>query len=91
MVLFITTNVIEHLDKALVRPGRIDRMLNLTYCDGHQITEFIKRFYPGDTWDCFGPEFEGKFTPARIQELLIETSSAKEFYERLCHELSLLQ
>ncbi|XP_037044396.1 mitochondrial chaperone BCS1-like [Bradysia coprophila] len=45
-IVFMTTNQIEKLDSALIRPGRIDMRQLIDYPDEHQITAFFRRFYP---------------------------------------------
>ncbi|KAG4080291.1 hypothetical protein HA402_010783 [Bradysia odoriphaga] len=44
-IVFMTTNHIERLDKALIRPGRIDFKQEIKCCSQHQIEEMFKRFY----------------------------------------------
>jgi len=45
-LLFATTNHIEKLDQALVRPGRIDRKLEVSYADRDQLRRIFRRFFP---------------------------------------------
>jgi len=86
LLLIITTNHIVHLDEALIRSGRIDRKWEFTYCDNHQIAGLILRFYP--EWEAPLPaDYSGKFTPAQIQEMLIETNSVDEFLNKLHKEV----
>lgn len=42
----MTTNRIEKLDSALIRPGRIDMRQLINYPDEKQIIAFFKKFYP---------------------------------------------
>lgn len=44
-MLFMTTNHIERLDDALLRPGRIDLKLELGYVDEDIFRQFMERFY----------------------------------------------
>jgi len=46
-IIFMTTNRIEKLDSALIRPGRIDMRQLINYPDEQQIVTFFKKFYPG--------------------------------------------
>ena len=47
-ILFVmTSNVIENLDPALLRPGRIDYKLYLGKADDRQKIELYQRFFPG--------------------------------------------
>lgn len=45
-ILFMTTNHIDMLDSALIRPGRIDMRQFIDYPDEQQILDFFKKFYP---------------------------------------------
>jgi len=47
-ILFLTTNHIDRLDEALVRPGRIDMTVRLGNATAYQISALWDRFY-GDT------------------------------------------
>lgn len=45
-IVFMTTNHIDKLDAALIRPGRIDMKQLIDYPDENQVTTFFKQFYP---------------------------------------------
>ncbi|XP_049850860.1 mitochondrial chaperone BCS1-like isoform X2 [Schistocerca gregaria] len=45
-VLFMTTNHIDVLDSALLRPGRVDVISELGLADRHQIRQIFASFYP---------------------------------------------
>jgi chaperone BCS1 len=45
-ILFATTNHPERLDPALVRPGRIDRKVEIGLADRDQIRRIFRRFFP---------------------------------------------
>jgi len=45
VVLIMTTNLIDHLDPALIRPGRIDRVLHIDYPTSADITKYLELFY----------------------------------------------
>lgn len=45
-IVFMTTNQIEKLDSALIRPGRIDLRQLIDYPDEKQIVAFFNKFYP---------------------------------------------
>merc|ERR1719167_1748442 len=47
-ILFMTTNYVERLDPALVRPGRVDLIQYIGYCSRAQIKEMFIKFYPQD-------------------------------------------
>lgn len=44
-LLFMTTNHIERLNSALIRPGRVDYRLELTYADRYQTKQLFINFY----------------------------------------------
>ncbi|GHV06816.1 hypothetical protein FACS189485_15980 [Spirochaetia bacterium] len=44
-VLFLTTNHIEVLDKAFIRPGRIDLLVDISYASVEAFKDFVKVFY----------------------------------------------
>jgi len=48
-IVFMTTNYIERLDPALIRPGRVDFIDLIDYCTRSQLREMYRRFYPADS------------------------------------------
>ena len=74
-VLFLTTNHVERLDAALVRPGRVDMTIRLGEATRWQAAMLWDRFY-GDFDDC--ESFKGAFL-RRLEELgVIESDQAEE-------------
>ncbi|CAG5127058.1 unnamed protein product [Candidula unifasciata] len=47
-ILFMTTNYIERLDKALIRPGRVDVKELIDYASEYQLHVMFRRFYPDE-------------------------------------------
>ncbi|VDM18607.1 unnamed protein product [Hydatigera taeniaeformis] len=45
-ILFMTTNYVDHLDPALVRPGRVDFKAEVGLCTEDQLARMFSRFYP---------------------------------------------
>ena len=50
-IMILTTNYPEKLDKALIRDGRIDYKLDLTYLDKYQTFNMYKSFFNNDNND----------------------------------------
>ncbi|XP_055354744.1 mitochondrial chaperone BCS1-like [Paramacrobiotus metropolitanus] len=48
-IIFMTTNYIERLDSALIRPGRIDRRQLFDFASEYQVEMMLRRFYPACT------------------------------------------
>lgn len=55
-IVFMTTNYIERLDQALLRPGRVDVKEFITYATADQAYQAFKHFYP-DTSNNHAQEF----------------------------------
>lgn len=73
-IVFMTTNYLERLDQALIRPGRVDMKEYVGYCDQAQIELMFLRFYKGDQAPDFAKTFAQKVleknrtvSPAQIQ------------------------
>lgn len=80
VIFFITTNKIEDLDQALLRPGRIDKIVTVGYCSVEQQKAMIKRFYDQETEEFFLREKQ--ISNAELQELLISTDSFESFTQQ---------
>lgn len=67
-ILIITTNYINQLDTALIRPGRIDMKVNFTKCTHKMCVDIIEHFYNKKIKkDFVFPEL--KYSPAELLEL----------------------
>ncbi|XP_059583513.1 mitochondrial chaperone BCS1 isoform X2 [Alligator mississippiensis] len=49
-IVFMTTNHVDRLDPALVRPGRVDLKQYVGPCSRWQLTHMFQRFYPEQSW-----------------------------------------
>jgi len=73
-IVVMTTNHVEHLDPALIRPGRIDTKLLLGYMAPSDIAEMLQHYFQVDLTDLQKKRIEGAaalgnltLTPAQIE------------------------
>ena len=71
-ILIITTNRPEKLDKALIRPGRIDINIKVGYCDLSMIVDMIRFFYEKPDFKLGRFSYNRKLTPAELQKILLD-------------------
>lgn len=67
-IVIMTTNHIEKLDPAIVRPGRIDHIIDFDLCDEYQFANMFK-YYTGQCYQDIDPDFkfqEGKYTTSHV-------------------------
>ena len=70
-ILVMTSNYPEKLDKALIRPGRIDINLRVGYCDIAMIKEIYKFFYNKEI-DLDYIVLKNDITPAQLNKILLD-------------------
>ncbi len=75
-VIIMTSNYPGRLDKALIRPGRIDIMCEFRRCNHEMVVEFIEKFYDveltRDEIEAIRSMDEDRLTPAELTKLLFE-------------------
>jgi len=75
-IVVMTTNHIEKLDSALIRPGRIDLICEFKKCTNQSIIEFIEMFYDielnEENKNLIRSLDEYKITPAEMTKLMFE-------------------
>jgi ATP-dependent 26S proteasome regulatory subunit len=68
-ILIMTSNYPEKLDRALVRPGRIDVKIEFSYASREFILEMLNKFYEESySLDEIPAELDSVFTPAEVME-----------------------
>lgn len=80
-IVFLTTNHLDRLDRALIRPGRIDLVIELGNATREQLRAIFLRFYPELT--TLAAQLADQYpdrslSPARIQQALIEADHVDE-------------
>ena len=70
-ILIMTSNYPEKLDKALLRPGRIDINLEVSYCDKPMIKEMFRFFYKKEI-DIDDIETIQDISPAQLNKILLD-------------------
>lgn len=67
-VTFLTTNYVSKLDSALIRPGRIDKIVTFTHATIGQVKQFYDKFLPNEKkkWSKFKKSIRGLKTTAAI-------------------------
>jgi DNA polymerase III delta prime subunit len=68
-ILAVTTNFPERIDRALIRPGRIDMIVNFKKCNLDVIQEMVRSFYDSDTV-VNDPSLNYKWSPAEVNQIL---------------------
>lgn len=73
-IFVMTTNHKEKLDPALIRPGRVDLQLNITYATNDQKKALHRRFF--ESGECPQKYLDKKMTMAELQQALMEDKAA---------------
>lgn len=78
-IVFLTTNHLDRLDKALIRPGRVDVVVELGNATAAMLRTMFLRFHPdaaGLIDEVLKRYEERSLSPARIQQALLESDDA---------------
>jgi hypothetical protein len=85
-IIAISTNFPERIDSALIRPGRIDMIVNFKKCSSAIIHEMVCSFYDINGITIDDAAVDGKWSPAEVNQILFRnfkhiTSALKELEE----------
>lgn len=70
-LLFVTTNTYSAVDSALIRPGRIDRVVEFGLMKHREIATMVEAFYGRPVQWPSGHLPEGRLSPATLQESML--------------------
>jgi hypothetical protein len=85
-IIIMTSNKPEVLDKALIRPGRIDIKIKFQRCTRYDVMRLINLFWDMElTEDMILPELEMKYTSADIYNIFRTTDDFDEIKGQFCN------
>lgn len=94
-ILAITTNFPERIDRALIRPGRIDMIINFKKCSCEILRQMLENFYDKEVHysEMMNEKMDKKWTPAEVNQILFrnfkdQQKALKELVELTPEELS---
>ena len=77
IIIFITTNHIEKLDPALIRPGRIDCVIELGLCTHKMIKDILENFYEKKVSQReINKIKENYYTPCKVYEICFRNTES---------------
>jgi DNA polymerase III delta prime subunit len=77
-ILCISSNFPERIDKALIRPGRVDMIVNFKKCNRQILKEMVSSFYDQDIEDWTDETMDYKWTPAEVNQILFRNFDKSE-------------
>lgn len=87
LLCFITTNYLKNLDSALIRPGRVDKVLKFDYCTREQLLMMFEKFRPKEL-DSFDKFYDGvrkkKLTTAILQKFFFDHKEEENIIDKIC-------
>ena len=69
-ILCISSNFPERIDKALIRPGRIDMIVHFRKCNRDIVRQMVDSFYDQTFEDWTGEAMNYKWSPAEVNQIL---------------------
>ena len=77
-ILAISSNFPERIDKALIRPGRIDMIVHFRKCNRTILREMVDSFYDRTFDDWTDNTLEYKWSPAEVNQILFRNFTTPE-------------
>lgn len=85
-IIIMTTNFKCNLDEALIRPGRIDKVVHFDYASKKQINIIFNKFFPNseDLFKSFYTEIKNyKLTTAMLQQFFFRNRKEKNIIDKI--------
>lgn len=83
-ILIGTTNHVETLDKALIRPGRFDLLLELNYINKEVLKQFFDYYYPKDKINYNRLKLKKNISVAKLQQMVLQDFTYKNILKKIC-------
>lgn len=77
-ILTISTNHPERIDRALIRPGRIDMIIQFRKCSTDILKQMVNSFYDQQFEDWTTPDMNYKWSPAEVNQILFRNFKEPE-------------
>jgi len=77
-IIAISSNYPERIDKALIRPGRIDMIVHFKKCNREILREMASSFYDREFEDWTTPELDYRWSPAEVNQILFRNFGSPE-------------
>jgi len=83
-ILIMTTNHIEKLDDALIRPGRVDSIISIGYLNDESFMKFINTFFPDNNTESFELLDDINLTGAQLQGDILMKKPLEDILKEYC-------
>lgn len=77
-ILCISSNFPERIDKALIRPGRIDMIVHFKKCNCQILEEMVTSFYDQEFEEWTDSSMDYKWSPAEVNQILFRNFDKPE-------------
>lgn len=77
-IIAISSNYPERIDKALIRPGRIDMIVHFKKCNREILREMANSFYDREFDDWTTPDLDYRWSPAEVNQILFRNFGSPE-------------
>jgi len=77
-ILCISSNFPERIDRALIRPGRIDMIVHFKKCNRQILQEMVSSFYDKEFEDWTDDSMDYKWSPAEVNQILFRNFDKSE-------------